>query len=399
MLQEIYQLVRQIEQAKQANAIGGDDGAVQVDKSEVVERLRGLYEAKARRLPDDRAAMFDHLFLNLSDGIDTVTRRKLAMTLAMYPRAPEGIVAQLAQDEDASVAEPLLASALRIEERLLETVALTRGQKHLRALARRNEIAETITTPLARRGDDDTVLVLTTNRSARFSEEGYDLLSERARTNAILRSVVCARPDMPRAQFDMLLALDGALICEEFDAEYGDATLPGEKLVSIVSAAMRDGRPTRFSRAMMAASFDYVAMRALRRSVTQADLERWLRRRQFEDAIAGLAILSAIPPEFIQRLIVADSLYPAAVLVRAIGFEWGALKPFWQARSEAGVTREAPHEVYEMFDAIETTTARRLMRHVAMREKIIAFPEVEIPEDGWPGNVTPDQAQAGRHVA
>lgn len=398
MLQEIYQLVQQIEQAKKAGG-GGENAVVQVDKAEVVERLRRLYEAKARRLPDDRAAMFDHLFLNLSDGIDAATKRKLATTLAMYPRAPEGIVGKLAQDEDASVAEPLLASALRIEERLLETVALTRGQKHLQALARRSEIAERVTTPLVRRGDDDTVIALTTNRTARFNEEGYDLLSERARTNAILRSVICSRPDMPVAQFDMLLALDGALVCEEFDAEYGDAALPGEMLVAILSAAMRDGRPTRFSRTMMAASFDYVAMRALQRSVKQADVERWLRRRQFEDAIAGLAILSAIPPELIQRLIVADSLYPAAMLVKAIGFEWGTLKPFWQTRSEAGVGQEAPNEVFEVFDAIDMLTARRLMRHVAMREKIIAFPEVELPEDGWPGNVISEQAQAARHVA
>jgi len=399
MLQEIYQLVQQIEQAKKADTKGGEDIAVQVDKSEVVERLRGLYEAKARRLPDDRAAMFDHLFLNLSDGIDAATRRNLATTLAMYPRAPQGIVGKLVQDEDPGVAEPLLASALRIEERLLETVAQKRGQKHLRALAGRGEIGERITTPIARRGDDETVLALSFNRSARFSEEGFDILSERARANAILRSVVCARPDMPAAQFDMLLGLDGALVCEEFDAEYGDAVLSGEMLVAIVSAAMGDGGPTRFSRAMMAASFDYVAMRALQRSVRQADLERWLRRRQYEDAIAGLAILSAIPPEYVQRLIVADSLYPAAMLVKAIGFEWATLKPFWQIRSEAGVGQEPPHEVYEVFDAIDTLTARRLMRHVALREKIIAFPEVELPENVWPVDIVPDEGRPDRRVA
>ena len=382
MLQEIFQLVQQMEKAKDAGG-GGKNAVVQVDKAQVVERLRVLYEAKAKRLPDDRAAMFDHLFLNLSDGIDAATKRKLAITLATYPRAPERIIGKLAQDDDASVAEPLLVSALHIEERLLETVALTRSQKHLQALARRNEIGERITTPIVRRGDDETVLAVVTNSSARFSSEGFDLLSERARTNAILRNIVCARPDMPDSQYETLLALDGTLVCEAFDAEYGDAILSGEMLVAIISAAMRDGRPTRFSRTMMAASFDYVAMRALHRSVKQADIERWLRRRQFEDAIAGLAILSAIPPEFIQRLIVVDSLYPAAMLIKAIGYEWATLKPFWQTRSEAGIQQEAPHEVYEVFDAIDTLTARRLIRHVAMRERIIAFPEVELPKDSW----------------
>ena len=382
MLQEIFQLVQQIEQAKHADG-GDENAAVQVDKAQVVERLRGLYEEKAKRLPDDRAAMFDHLFLNLSDGLDAATKRKLATTLATYPRAPEGIVGKLAQDEDASVAEPLLVSALHIEERLLETVALSRGQEHLQALAQRDAIGERITTPIICRGDDETLLTLATNSTARFSNEGFDLLSERARTNAILRSIVCARPDMPDSQYNMLLALDGTLVCEEFDAECNDPTLPGAMLVEIISAAMRDGRPTRFSRSMLAASFDYVAMRALQRFVKQADIERWLRRRQFEDAIAGLAILSAIPPEFVQRLIEVDSLYPAAMLVKAIGYEWATLKPFWQARSEAGVQQEPPHEVYEMFVSIDTMTARRLMRHVAMRERIIAFPEVELPKDRW----------------
>ncbi|MGI0490017.1 DUF2336 domain-containing protein, partial [Pantanalinema rosaneae CENA516] len=174
-----------------------------------------------------------------------------------------------------------------------------------------------------------------------------------------------------------LLAIDGALACEEFDEEYGEPSPTGEKLVATISRAMRNGDATCFSRTMMMASFDYVAMRAMRRSIKREDIERWLSRRQYEDAIAGLAILSAIPPELVARLIVADSLYPSAMLIKAIGFDWATLKPFWRERVDVGVPQESAMEVYAVFDAVSRTTARRIMRHVALRNKVIAFPEVE----------------------
>lgn len=371
MLQEIHQLVQQLERNQPA------DGPV--EKTEIVERLRTLYESKARRLPDDREALFDHLFLNLMDGIDQTTKRQLAETFAKFPRGPRGAVSRLVLDEDPGVAAPLLQSALRIEERLLTIVAESRGEKHLQALAKRPDIGRSITTPIARRGDDAAVLALSGNASAKFDEQGFDLLSERARVNAILRSVVCARPDVPDAQFTMLLALDGALAREEFDSEYGEPTLSSDTLIATISAAMSDTATTCFSRAMMHASFDYVAMRAVQRSIKREDIERWLSRKLYEDAIAGLAILSAIPPEFVARLIASDSLYPSAMLIKAIGYDWATLKPFWQTRIEVGVPQETALEVFEVFDAISVTTARRIMRHVALRHKVIAFPEVAPP--------------------
>lgn len=369
MLQELHQLVRRLEHG------GADSGTV--EKALIVERLRGLYESKARRLTDERAALFDHLFLNLTDGVDRATKINLANTLARFPRGPDGIVSQLAQDEDPEIAKPLLASALRIEEKLLAMVARTRGQNHLRALAKRRGIGAAVTTTIAQRGDDIAALTLSENLTARIDEEGFSRLSERARVNAILRSVVCARPDVPGAQFNMLLAIDGELACEEFDEEYGEPSPTGQQLVETIACAMRSGEATCFSRAMMMASFDYVAMRAIQRSIKHEDIERWLSRRQYEDAIAGLAILSAIPPELVARLIGADSLYPSAMLIRAIGFEWATLKPFWRERVNIGVPQETAMEVFAVFDAISQTTARRMMRHVALRNKVIAFPEVE----------------------
>ncbi|TVR10507.1 MAG: DUF2336 domain-containing protein [Salinarimonadaceae bacterium] len=367
MLQEIQHLVQQIERRH------GDPGPI--EKAVIVERLRGLYESKARRLPDDRAAMFDHLFLNLTEGVDQATKRQLAQTFAKFPKGPKGVVARLVLDEDPEVAAPLLSSALRIEHRLLTTVARQGGQQHLRALAKRPGIGERITTPLARRGDDDTVVALSSNVTATFDTQGFDLLSERARANAMLRSFICARPDIPDGQFAMLLALDGALACDEFDREYRAPSLSGEALLAMISAAMRDTAPSPFAGPIMRASFDYVATRANRRSIRRDDIVRWLNRNQNEDAIAGLAFLSAMPPDLVERLFASDSLFPSAMLIKAIGFDWATLKPFWQARIDLSVPQEETLEVYKVFGTISVTTARRFMRHVALRNKVIAFPE------------------------
>jgi hypothetical protein len=366
MLEELYQLVQRMER--------GTYKAGLVEQSEVVERLTDLFDQKAKRLPQDRAAIFDHLFLNLSDGIDARTRNKLAQTLSMHSRSPPRIVEKFANDDDIAVAGPILSSGLDIPEAVLAAVANEKGEKHLRALAQKKGLLPSVTTPIAKRGADGTLVVLAANTTARFDAEGFGHIADRARSNPMLRNVVCARADTPERDFTSLMALDRDFVCCDFDAECYIPGLAGIDVVNVVVAALRDAPSAQFSPSMMRASFDYVAMKAIKHSLKQADFERWTRRRQFEDAIAGLAIVSAIPPEYIERLISVPSAVPAAIVFRAVGFDWAAMKSFMQARKGAEFSMELPGEIYELFSSIEVDTARRVIRHAALHKQIVAFP-------------------------
>lgn len=366
MLEELYQLVQRMERGTQKAGL--------VEQSEVVERLTDLFDQKAKRLPQDRAAVFDHLFLNLSDGIDARTRNKLAQTLSMHSRSPPGIVEKFAMYDDIAVAGPILSSVVEIREEVLTTVAREKGDQHLRALAQKKGLTPLVTTPIAKRGADDTVIILTANSTVSFDTEGFDLIANRARSNAMLRNVVCARPDMPPEDFASLMAFDCEFVCCDFDAECFVPGLAGIDVVNIIKAALHDAPSAQFSASMMRASFDYVAMKAIRHSLKQADFERWTRRRQLEDAIAGLAIVSAIPPEYVERLIAVPSLAPAAMLFRAVGFDWATMKSFMQARSGRDFGTELAGDIYELFSSIEVETARRVIRHAALHKHIIAFP-------------------------
>ena len=366
MLDELYQLVQRMEH--------GDSKAGVIEQSDVVDRLTDLFDQKAKRLPKDRAAVFDHLFLNLSDGIDARTRRKLAQTLSTHPRSPTGIVDKLAADDDIGVAGPLLSSLLEVREEVLVAVASKKGDAHLKALAQKAGLTPAVTTPIAKRGSDATVVVLTANSSAGFDSAGFELITSRARSNPMLRSVACARTDMPPQDFSSLMKLDLEFVCEDFDEQCFIPGLEGADVVNIMKAALQDSPNAQFSPSMMRASFDYVAMKAVRHSLKQEDFQRWTKRRQLEDAIAGLAIMSAIPPEYVERLLGASSMLPAVMLFKAVGFDWPTMKAFMQARQAGIAGTELPAEVYEVFKSIEVETARRLIRHVALHKKIIAFP-------------------------
>lgn len=366
MLEELYDLVQRMER--------GTYKAGLVEQSEVVNRLTDLFDQKAKRLPKDRAAIFDHLFLNLSDGIDARTRNRLAQTLSMHHRSPPGIIEKLANDDDVAVAGPILSSGVEIREEVLRAIANGQGDQHLRALAQRKGLTPAVTTTIARRGGDDTVVVLTANANVQLDSEGFDLIANRARSNAMLRNVACARSDIPAEDFASLMALDCDFVCGDFDDECFVPGFTGSDVINIISAAFYDAPSAQFSSSMMRASFDYVAMKAIKHSLKQADFERWTRRRQFEDAIAGLAIVSAIPPEYVERLLGVPSVVPAALLFKAVGFEWAAMKSFMQARRGSEFGTELPGEIYEIFASIEVNTARRMIRHAALNKQIIAFP-------------------------
>src|SRR6185437_13700907 len=128
-------------------------------------------------------------------------RAELANSLAPVNNAPVKVLRTLANDDDISVAGPVLTIAPRLADADLVNVANTKGQAHLQAISQRAAIGEALTDVLVRRGDRAVAHCVADNRGARISDTSFSNLVKRAEMDGVLAEKVGLRPDIPAHMF------------------------------------------------------------------------------------------------------------------------------------------------------------------------------------------------------
>ncbi|MGJ3262486.1 MAG: DUF2336 domain-containing protein [Salinarimonas sp.] len=357
----LYELVRELER-------GSDAGSM--DRDEVLDRFTRLFAARERRLLDPELALFDRVFVQLAEEAGAEARVALATTLAESGRAPAAILDRLVQDRDPAVAVPVLERAIDVHVQTLVTLARTYPERHQLAIARRAAIEAPVSRALAESGTDAVLRTLASNSGARIDDESFALLAARARKDSTLIGALCVRSDTPDRHHADLLAMDFAAICEAFDREYGALELLGVDIVPIVVSAMVDESRGVFAASALTASIAYVTWRIDCGAFQLRHIDRWLERRQIEDVVAALALLSGIPAEFVQRLCFAASPIPAAMLFKALGLPFTTLKAFLHHHDPDLLGIDEQVEVYDVFDTISADVAVGIVRHAALCVRI-----------------------------
>ena len=112
----------------------------------------------------------------------------------------------------------MLTQAERLDTETLIQCAKTKNQEHLLAISRRKTLPESLTV-LVERGDQQVVLSTAKNGGARFSGRGFATLVRRSHGDDQLSACVCARPDLPPALFDNLLAVASEKVRAKLEVE------------------------------------------------------------------------------------------------------------------------------------------------------------------------------------
>src|SRR3974377_503401 len=119
---------------------------------------------------------------------------------------------------------------------------------------------------------------------------------------------------------------------------------------------------------------DYIAamatLQALKkeRKLTEADVANYAKNGRYEEAIAALAIMSAVPVEVVDRLVNGQRFDPLLILARAAGFTWrsgGEVIFSWPGLQPAGQILDVAKE---NFDRLTVTTAQRVVRFWQVRQ-------------------------------
>ncbi len=329
-------------------------------RAQTLERITTLFLNGADQFNEDHVRLFDDVFNRLINEIENKARAQLSSRLAPVGNAPLQAVRRLARDDDIAVAGPVLQQSQRLAETDLVDIAGSKSQAHLLAISNRAGISEPVTDVLVRRGDREVVRSVADNRGARLSEESFSSLVTRAEQDAELAEKVGMRADIPPQMFRDLLLRATAVVQQRLLAS---ASPEMQSEIKRTLARISDEVGT------SATSRDFSGaqrvIEGLRREgkLGEPRLLEFAKNGQYEETVAALAALCAVPIEVVDRLMGGDRPDPILILCKSAGWGWPTAKAIILARPGGKATSSSGLDsAYTNFERLSPATAQRVMR-------------------------------------
>ena len=333
-------------------------------RAETLRRITTLFIDGAAVFNDDHVALFDDVIGCLIEEIEAKALAELSRRLAPVANAPERVVRTLAENDDIAVAGPVLKHA-NLDDPELMQIAGTKGQAHLLALAGRASISEAVADMLVARGDREVARSIATNAKAKLSENAFTTLVKRAEQDGVLAEKVGLRTDIPPRLFRQLLMQATDVVQKRLLAQAKPET---QAEIRRVLAKVSDEVGARATPRNYAAAL--AAVRALHkeRKLGEADIAEYAKSGKYEETIAALATLCAVPVEVVDRLMSGERADPVLILARAAGFGWPTVREIINARPGVKPSSQALDAAYENFERLTAATAQRVVRFWQVRQ-------------------------------
>ena len=333
-------------------------------RAETLRRITTLFLDGAPVFSDEHVALFDDVIGCLIEEIEAKALAELARRIAPVPNAPAGVVKSLAENDDIAVAGPVLQQG-RLGEPELMQIAENKSQAHLLALSARAGLSEAVADIIVTRGDRDVARSIATNHGAKLSENAFTTLVRRAEKDGVLAEKVGLRTDIPPRLFRQLLMQASDVVQKRLLAQAKPETQVEIRhiLAKVTDEVAARAAPRNYTAAL-------AAVRALHkeRKLTEADIAEFAKSGKYEETIAALATVCAVPVEVVDRLMSGDRADPVLILARAAGFGWNTVREIMNARPGPKPSSQTLDAARENFERLTAATAQRVVRFWQVRQ-------------------------------
>ncbi len=333
-------------------------------RAETLRRITTLFLEGAPAFNDHHVALFDDVIGCLIAEIEAKALAELARRIAPVDNAPTKVVATLAKNDDIDVAGPVLRAAHLSDPELI-AIAETKGQQHLLAMAKRASLSEALTDVLVKRGDRDVAYSVADNRGANLSDRAFSNLIDRAQQDGDLAEKVGQRTDIPPRLFRQLLLQASEVVQRRLLASARPETQAEIRriLAKVTDEVGAKAAPRNYTAAL-------AAVRALHkeRKLTEADVANYAEGGKYEETIAALSTICAVPVEVVDRLMNGERADPVLILARSANFGWSTVRSVINARPGSKPTQTVIDAAHENFERLTTATAQRVVRFWQVRQ-------------------------------
>jgi uncharacterized protein (DUF2336 family) len=328
---------------------------------EILRQITTLFLEGSGHFNEDHIRLFDDVFARLIEEIEGRAKAELSQRLAPVANAPIEILRRLANDEDISVAAPVLTRSPRLEEKDLVNIARTKGQAHLFALSGREQLMPAVTDVLVARGDREVVQKVADNPGAKLSEKGYSNLVKRAGNDSALAESVAQRADIPGHLFRELLMRATEVVQHRLLAAAKPETQAEIRrvLAKVSGEVAASAQPRRdFS-----AAEKTVRAAAAGGTLDEAMVASFAAASRYEETVVAMTELCGVPLDAIDKMMNGERPDPVLLLCKSVNFSWPTVRAIILVRpGSRGKSTPALDQASENFDKLSTLTAQRVVR-------------------------------------
>jgi uncharacterized protein (DUF2336 family) len=332
---------------------------------EILRRVTNVFIEGASRYKEQHVEVFDDVLARLILEIETEARTELSKRLAPISNAPAGVVRQLANDDDISVAGPVLERSELLTETVLLDVARRKSQSHLLAISGRAAIAEAVTDVLVRRGDRQVTRNVVENNGARLSDTTFSAVAKRAERDGALAEKVASRTDIPPRVFRSLVMQANEVVRHRLLAS-ANCELKAE-IQSVLTKVAEEVGAKSGPRDYMEARTSVFSLHDAGK-LDEERLREFAETQRYEETAVGLSVLCGVPTAVVDRAMEDERPDPVMILTKAARFNWPTVRAIISARPGKQLSSQRLDEAYSHYRRLSPSTARQVVRFWASRQ-------------------------------
>lgn len=331
------------------------------DVTDLFFETRGARTATADDLFGD---ILQSVAKEMQDGVLV----ELAERFADADDAPVGLMTDLA-NHAFEVAAPVLRASPVLDDAVLVDIVQHRSQQHIKAVAQRPSVSESVSDAIVRKGDDHALDALMRNDGAKLSRESMEAAVERARRNVMLHEGVVKRRDMPLDLINEMYFLVEQRLRQQIldrNASVDRDTLDQALARTRERLRKAAGEPTdELRRANV-----FIRLKKSEGELNGKLLISLFRDKQHARFLCGLAELTGIDVDTARQIIEARDIDALAMICRASDIE----RPLFVTMavlcgSNAGEDGMARGEEFgRLYNSVPVEAAQRAMRFYRVRK-------------------------------
>jgi uncharacterized protein (DUF2336 family) len=330
-----------------------------------LRRVTDLFLNEADRLNEQQIALFDDVLVHLVRRIELRARVELSTILAPLPNAPIEVMRRLANDDEITVAHPVLTQSSRLSESDLVEIAKSKSQDHLLAISGRSSLSEVLTDVLVERGDHNVVLAC--RNSARVFRSRFATIIGSAADDGLIAEKLASRVDLPLPMLRQLLSRATDMVSSRLltFASLEQRDQIQQALMGISNEVAREaGKPRDFS-----AAEKLVQQLHSNEKLNEKTLEDFATQHKYEEMTSALALLCCAPVEFIDRLMRNIHSLGLVIACKSAKLSWPTVRDIIKSRfSHHSISEQELDEAKTTFLVLSQASAQRTFRFMLVQE-------------------------------
>ena len=311
---------------------------------------------------------FGEIMGKVAYDLERQVREELARRLAAEAAAPPDLIMRLAGDE-IEVAHPVLTQSPVLQESDLIALAEQKGQDHLFAITKRQDIGERLSDVLVDKGDDRVVEGLVRNQTAKIGRDTMEKVVARAESSPTLQAPLVDRPDLPADLMKDMLTF----VSEEIKTKILQQTnmVNAEKLDELLEdVGAKIGGESKLRNNSRSKPEVTIQELIENGELNEGKLVELAKQRQIPELICGLAHLSELDIPTTRRAIMDRSGEGLAIVCKSCGFNQSTFSTFinyvWP---ESARSIEQSCKLIALYNQVTMETAQRVMRFWRVRQQ------------------------------